>query len=409
MGKNQAYKAMQRARVGSSSAGPEEVEDGMVVTIPSFELHWLNFIIVQFECRPLLSVSLGRFVIIFSDFLLTRAALNEFAFHCPSLWTVDGSFHSPEWHAARLASLKTSHTVTWEEFKRKQKEDELKKGELEADKDRMMREYRAQLDAERASKLAHGRNHGGSKSSHKKDRKEKDLKKRSSKKRKTRGYSYESKIASHGLCRLLFTVYAYSFLSGTQSNRSLFLQRSKRRSSESSSSSSSSDYSSSSSDDEEREAKRSKSKRRKERKHKSKSKHSSNSKNNDGPLPLSRFFEMFDEVAFGVPLMLYNGKVLKRDIPWETYMTTKLITGTHLQLLRRYDKRSESYRAALLDDDGPAYVQMFICILRDIQKEDTVEFVLALIDEMLTANPKRARLFHDKSLANEDPYEPFLS
>ncbi|KAK9082780.1 hypothetical protein Scep_029251 [Stephania cephalantha] len=184
MGKNQAYKAMQRARLGSSSAGPEEVEDGMV----------------------------------------------------------DGSFHSPEWHAARLASLKTSHTVTWEEFKRKQKEDELKKGELEADKDRMMREYRAQLDAERASKLAHGRNHGGSKSSHKKDRKEKDLKKRSSKKRK----------------------------------------RSKRRSSESSSSSSSSDYSSSSSDDEDREAKRSKSKRRKERKHKSKSKHSSNSENNDG-------------------------------------------------------------------------------------------------------------------------------
>ena len=34
---------------------------------------------------------------------------------------MDGSFHSPEWHAARLAGLKTSHTVTWEEFKKKQK------------------------------------------------------------------------------------------------------------------------------------------------------------------------------------------------------------------------------------------------------------------------------------------------
>lgn len=34
---------------------------------------------------------------------------------------MDGSFHTPEWHAARLASLKTSHTVTWEEFKQKQK------------------------------------------------------------------------------------------------------------------------------------------------------------------------------------------------------------------------------------------------------------------------------------------------
>ncbi|KAF6167413.1 hypothetical protein GIB67_043255 [Kingdonia uniflora] len=106
---------------------------------------------------------------------------------------------------------------------------------------------------------------------------------------------------------------------------------------------------------------------------------------------------------------LTTEQVLKRDIPWETYMTTKLITGTCLQLLRRYDKRSESYRATLLDDDGPAYIRVFVNILRDILKEETVEYVLALIDEMLTGNPKWAKLFHDKSLANEDTYEPFLS
>ncbi|XP_038992607.1 V-type proton ATPase subunit H-like [Hibiscus syriacus] len=105
---------------------------------------------------------------------------------------------------------------------------------------------------------------------------------------------------------------------------------------------------------------------------------------------------------------LTTEQVLKRDIPWETYMTTKLISGTGLQLLRRYDNRAESVRAQLLDDDGPAYVQVFVSILRDIFKEETVEYVLALIDEMLTANPKRARLFHDKSLATEDTYEPFL-
>ncbi|KAF3944539.1 hypothetical protein CMV_029007 [Castanea mollissima] len=95
---------------------------------------------------------------------------------------------------------------------------------------------------------------------------------------------------------------------------------------------------------------------------------------------------------------LNTEQVLKRDIPWETYMTTKLISGTSLQLLRRYDNRPESYRAQLLDDDGPAYVRVFVSILRDIYKEETVEYVLALVDEMLTANPKRARLFHDKLL-----------
>ncbi|KAL6528144.1 hypothetical protein OROHE_015094 [Orobanche hederae] len=187
MGKNQAYKAMQRARLGSSSAAPDEVEDGMV----------------------------------------------------------DGSFHSPEWHAARLASLKTSHTITWEEFKKRQKEEEMKKGELEADKDKMMREYRAQLDAERAHKLAHGKNH----SSRRKDKKEKDSKKHVSKKRK------------HS-----------------------------RRSSDSSSSSSSEI---SSSDDDERESKRSRSRlkrSKKGKKHRSRSKRSGGENDEAGPLPLSRFF-----------------------------------------------------------------------------------------------------------------------
>jgi V-type H+-transporting ATPase subunit H len=105
---------------------------------------------------------------------------------------------------------------------------------------------------------------------------------------------------------------------------------------------------------------------------------------------------------------LTTDQVLTRDIPWETYMSTKLISGTSLQLLRRYDHKSESQRAQLLDDDGPAYVRVFVRVLRDIFKEDTVEYVLALIDEMLTANPKRARLFHDNALADDDTYEPFL-
>ncbi|PWZ41252.1 hypothetical protein Zm00014a_044244 [Zea mays] len=130
-------------------------------------------------------------------------------------------------------------------------EEELKRGELEADKDKMMREYRAQLDAERAQKLANGRNHwSNSKSSYsKKERKDKDAKKRNKK------------------------------------------RRNHRSSSESSSSLSSE---SSSSDDEDRGSRksrsRSSSKRTKqEKKHRSRSKHR-DSESEEGPVRLSKFF-----------------------------------------------------------------------------------------------------------------------
>lgn len=105
---------------------------------------------------------------------------------------------------------------------------------------------------------------------------------------------------------------------------------------------------------------------------------------------------------------LTTDQVLKRDISWETYTTTKMISGTGLQLLRRYDNKPSSEKAHLLDSDGPAYVRLFVTILRDIFKEETVEYVLALIDEILSGNPKRAKLFHDKSVASEDAYDPFL-
>uniref|UniRef100_A0ACD5UR37 Uncharacterized protein n=1 Tax=Avena sativa TaxID=4498 RepID=A0ACD5UR37_AVESA len=192
MGKNQAYKAMQRSRLGSSSGAPGEgEEDGMT----------------------------------------------------------DGSFHSPEWHAARLASLNKTHTLTWEEFKKKQKDEELKRGEVEADKDKMMREYRAQLDAERAQKLGRGRDVVKSKSSSKKEKKDKDGKKRTKKRRKHRSSSESSDSSSE----------------------------------------------SSSSDDEDRSSRKSRSRSRskrskKDKKHRSRSKHAGSDSEEEGPVRLSKFF-----------------------------------------------------------------------------------------------------------------------
>ncbi|OAP10397.1 hypothetical protein AXX17_AT2G41320 [Arabidopsis thaliana] len=149
---------------------------------------------------------------------------------------MDGSFHSPEWHAARLASLKTTHTLTWEEYKQKQKEEELKKQEVEADTDKLMREYRAQLDAERAMKLSKGRNYSSDIS--RKDRKERELTDRK--------------------CR------------DSKRKKSKKRKHSKRRSSDSSSSS----ESSSSDKDESRKSRSSSKRPKRERKHKSRGRHS---------------------------------------------------------------------------------------------------------------------------------------
>eukprot|EP00245_Coleochaete_scutata_P005888 TRINITY_DN19861_c0_g1_i1.p1 TRINITY_DN19861_c0_g1~~TRINITY_DN19861_c0_g1_i1.p1 ORF type:complete len:455 (-),score=94.09 TRINITY_DN19861_c0_g1_i1:822-2186(-) len=105
---------------------------------------------------------------------------------------------------------------------------------------------------------------------------------------------------------------------------------------------------------------------------------------------------------------LTREQVLKRDIRWDIYMTAKLITGTGLQLLRRYDHKSKEVQAGLLNEDGAAYVKTFLMVIKNLGKEETIEYTLALIDDMLAVDPSRAKLFHDKSLAGEDIYGPFL-
>lgn len=44
--------------------------------------------------------------------------------------------------------------------------------------------------------------------------------------------------------------------------------------------------------------------------------------------------------------------ILRREIPWETYLTARLISGKDLQLIRRYDKASRDSQKELLKEVG---------------------------------------------------------
>lgn len=56
-------------------------------------------------------------------------------------------------HAARIAAM-TTERVSWEDFKKQQKAAESLEASNEANEAEQMRKYRAQLDADRAAKLA---------------------------------------------------------------------------------------------------------------------------------------------------------------------------------------------------------------------------------------------------------------
>lgn len=102
-----------------------------------------------------------------------------------------------------------------------------------------------------------------------------------------------------------------------------------------------------------------------------------------------------------------DAKILSRDIPWETYVTARLITDTDLSLIRRYDKRSMDLRVSMLVEAGPAHIEAFMNVLKAVTKEETVQYVLALLVQLIQENPLRARLFHVQSDQHSTAPEPY--
>jgi hypothetical protein len=103
----------------------------------------------------------------------------------------DVSFHTDAWHQARIASL-TQEKPKYDDWLAKKKADEAKMNALGLEEEARMKEYRAQLDADRARLLSRGTNHKDmdekkrkkKKKSKDKDKDRNEKQKKSSKKRR---------------------------------------------------------------------------------------------------------------------------------------------------------------------------------------------------------------------------------
>jgi V-type H+-transporting ATPase subunit H len=87
-------------------------------------------------------------------------------------------------------------------------------------------------------------------------------------------------------------------------------------------------------------------------------------------------------------------------------MTARLISDRELQLIRRYDKRTLEAKAALLSEDGLSYIEAFMSVLRNVNKDETVEYALGILEEMVDNDGALARELLRANHA--DPYSVFL-
>jgi len=102
-------------------------------------------------------------------------------------------------------------------------------------------------------------------------------------------------------------------------------------------------------------------------------------------------------------------KVLSQPIPWDGYQRANLILEKELDLIKKYDKKSDEVKKSLIQKDGETYAELFLLLLVKINKEETLQYLLTLIDQLLTDNPQAVSIFLKLSAKNSTfPFEPLL-
>lgn len=104
-----------------------------------------------------------------------------------------------------------------------------------------------------------------------------------------------------------------------------------------------------------------------------------------------------DYVTGGAPLV---GSILDeakeaRDLPidWVTYQKSNFLTQDELKLMMCYINGSAEEKADFLGAHGSAFFSMIITFLDKVSKKHTLQYLLTLIDDILTEDPSRIGLF----------------
>eukprot|EP01101_Sappina_pedata_P010603 TRINITY_DN6721_c0_g1_i1.p1 TRINITY_DN6721_c0_g1~~TRINITY_DN6721_c0_g1_i1.p1 ORF type:complete len:456 (-),score=245.97 TRINITY_DN6721_c0_g1_i1:132-1499(-) len=100
--------------------------------------------------------------------------------------------------------------------------------------------------------------------------------------------------------------------------------------------------------------------------------------------------------------------ILANNIQWDSFRNANIIQALELELIKRYDKQPISAKISLFDQSGGEYARLLLKMAANISKEETVQYVLTLIHEILTADEKKASYFNNITEIPNYPMSPFL-
>jgi len=124
-----------------------------------------------------------------------------------------------------------------------------------------------------------------------------------------------------------------------------------------------------------------------------------------------------DEVmpAAGVPgaeagsILDFAERATKFKVDWVTYEKSNFLTKEELELLTSYISGSPEKRSQFLDLHGTTFFGTILSFLSKVSKNETLQYLLTLVNTIITEEPQRITLFHEcAKIAGSPSWETFL-
>ncbi|KAI8506109.1 PREDICTED: V-type proton ATPase subunit H-like [Branchiostoma belcheri] len=95
------------------------------------------------------------------------------------------------------------------------------------------------------------------------------------------------------------------------------------------------------------------------------------------------------------PLSQRAADVRAHRVNWQSYLQGQMISQEDFQFIREFDNVSAENREKVLQDKGMQAVKTFQNLMGKISKDQTVQYILTMVDDMLQEKHDRVNLFFD--------------
>uniref|UniRef100_A0A4W3JGD6 V-type proton ATPase subunit H n=1 Tax=Callorhinchus milii TaxID=7868 RepID=A0A4W3JGD6_CALMI len=88
-------------------------------------------------------------------------------------------------------------------------------------------------------------------------------------------------------------------------------------------------------------------------------------------------------------------EVRANKVNWQSYLQGQMISHEDCEFIKKFEAARSDDKQTILDEEGHQCAKTFLNLMAHISKEQTVQYILTMIDDMLQENHQRVNIFFD--------------